>query len=190
MPNSSQDKGKRFERKAVKFFIDEYPHLIDVKNPARLLGEGRREDGGDLNVFADTTIQVKAWGNLGSAIHAAARSAVDQADYADKPFAVGMVPVPRAKPGTLGWVFCRLAGSAPQTLSEPVVTWSRVSDLIAWLRDDDGPKGYRAYDRGSRIAVLKHGSAPEVEVMAAEAWTQALAAARTSDHEALRSAAA
>lgn len=179
MPNKSQDKGKRFERKAVKFFVDEYADLIDVKNPARLLGEGRREDGGDLNVFADTTIQVKAYKDLGSAIHAAARSALTQADYADKPYAVGMVPVPRAQPGTVGWAFCRLAGCAPVTAAGPVVSWSRVSDLMVWLRDDDGPKGYPAYDRQQRIAVLKHGTAPPVEVMTPQAWTEALAAART-----------
>lgn len=180
MPNANQDKGKRNERNAVKFLVEHFEDLVDVKNPARLLGEGRREDGGDLNVFSDTTVQVKAWKNLGAGIHDAARSAVEQADYADKTFAVGMVPIPRAQPGTVSWLFCQLADAdASVEVADSVVTFARASDLITWIRDDAGPKGYIAHDRQVRVATLKHGSAPAVEVMTSEAWSRGLASART-----------
>lgn len=178
MANPNKNKGARYERAAVEYFVEHYPQLVDVKNPARLLGEGRREDGGDLNLFSDTTVQVKAWNNMGAGIRSAATTVIEQADYADKPYSIGMVPINGARKGTVSWVMACLPGMLPAEVGQPVVSWARVSDLITWLRDDEGPKGFQVYDRTQRIGVLSHASAPDVWCFPVEAFAASLATAR------------
>lgn len=182
MANRQKNKGARYERAAVDAFVELYPQLVDVKNPARLLGEGRKEDGGDLNLFSDTTVQVKAWNNMGAGIRAAATTVVDQAEYADKPFSVGMVPINGARKDTVAWVMCCLPDMMPSVIATPIVRWARISDLTAWLRDDVGPKGFQPYPRHQRIAELSHASAQPVWCFPMETFVLSLATARGEVH--------
>lgn len=181
MANPQKNKGARYERAAVDYFVEHHPHLVDVKNPARLLGEGRNEDGGDLNLLSDTTVQVKAWSDLGAAIRSAATTVVEQADYADKPYAIGMVPIPRSRKGSVEWVMCCLPDTLPVKIGQPVVSWARVTDMISWLRDDIGPKGFQAYDRNRRIGILSHASSDDIWCFPPEVFAGALTQARTKD---------
>lgn len=178
--NPQKNKGARYERAAVDFFVEHFSDLVDVKNPARLLGEGRREDGGDLNLLSDTTVQVKAWADMGAAIRSAATTVIEQAQYADKPYAIGMVPIPRARKGTVEWVMCCLPGTLPYTLNQPVDSWARVSDLLTWLRDDTGPKGYEVFPRNQRIGVLSHASSDDIWCFPPEVFVESLSTARTT----------
>ncbi|GAA2031105.1 hypothetical protein GCM10009720_09220 [Yaniella flava] len=180
MANPQKNKGARNERAAVEFFVEHFADLVDVKNPARLLGEGRREDGGDLNLLSDTTVQVKAWADLGAAIRSAATTVIEQADYADKPYAIGMVPVPRARKGTIEWIMCCLPDTLPAYVGEPVVSWARVTDLLTWLRDDTGPKGFQVHPRHQRIGTLSHASSADIWCFPPEVFVQALRQARTT----------
>jgi hypothetical protein len=105
MPNASKDKGDRYEREAVVYFQDLWPDLL-VWNAARALGAGRKEDVGDLVLFPDAAVQVKAYAEkyLSKALYEAADGATKQAGHARKDIALGMVLVPRArKVGTVRW---------------------------------------------------------------------------------------
>lgn len=106
MANPNKRKGDAAEREAVVALLELAPDLA-VWNAQRMLGAGRKEDVGDLLVFPDVTIQVKAAKpeNLSRAIYQAADGAKVQAARARKPFALGLVQVPRArKVGAVRWM--------------------------------------------------------------------------------------
>lgn len=105
MANPSKNKGDAAEREAVAYFAELCPDLL-VWNAQRMLGAGRKEDIGDLLVFADVAVQVKAFkqSSLSGALYQAASGATEQAGHARHPFALGMVLVPRArKVGAVRW---------------------------------------------------------------------------------------
>jgi hypothetical protein len=105
MSNPSKDKGDRYEREAVAHLIEFYPDLM-VWNAQRMLGAGRKEDIGDLLVFPDAVVQVKAFKAtaLSAGLYQAARGARDQSGHARHPYNVGVVLVPRArKVGAVRW---------------------------------------------------------------------------------------
>lgn len=104
MANKSKDKGDRFERAFAKHVIESYPELISEKKPMRHLGAGRKEDVGDMHLFSDTAMQVKAVAQPGSALRSAAAGAVIQAGHARAAFAVGVVPVFGARTGRVKWL--------------------------------------------------------------------------------------
>lgn len=178
MANAAKDKGDRFEWKAVRFIQDHQDgaSLIDVTTPGRLLGAGRKDDGGDLHLFTDVAVQVKARKNLGEAVRESAYASIDQAAYADKPHGVGMVPIPRARAERVSWIFTVPPDSLPHygPFAQPKVTFARISDLVAWIQDDTGPKGYRAWPRDQRIAALSQANAKTVWCMSADVWLTSL----------------
>ncbi|GAA4923701.1 hypothetical protein [Nesterenkonia rhizosphaerae] len=181
MPNRQKAKGDRFEWKAIRF-LQAQPgaELIDVATPGRLLGAGRKDDGGDLHLYTDVAVQVKAYANLGAAVRESAYTSQTQASYANKPLGVGMVPVPRAREGSVQWIFTTPPDAVPAPTVEPKATFARISDLVAWITDDTGPKGYRPYPRINRAGLLAQGSSQPVLCMTAEVWLESLAEYRNS----------
>ena len=106
MSNPSKNKGDQAEREAVAYFQEMCPDLL-VWNAQRLLGAGRKEDIGDLLIFPDVAVQVKAFkpSSLSAALYQAADGATVQAARARHRHALGIVLVPRArKVGAVRWV--------------------------------------------------------------------------------------
>lgn len=178
MANTAKNKGDRFEWKAVRYIQSHEigANLIDVTTPGRLLGAGRKDDGGDLHLFTDVAVQVKAYKDLGSAVRESAYKAQDQAAYAEKPLGVGMVPIPRARAERVCWVFTCPPNMLPQygSFAASKATFPRISDLVNWIQDDDGPRGYAAYPRTERLAELKQGNSKGVWCMTPEVWLKSL----------------
>jgi len=105
MVNASKAKGDRAELEAVRAITELCPDLI-VWNAQRMLGAGRKEDIGDLLVFPDAAVQVKAFKAtaLSAGLYSAASGATEQAQRARHPFALGLVLVPRARlAGAVRW---------------------------------------------------------------------------------------
>jgi hypothetical protein len=103
--NPSKNKGDEGERECVRAFIAHCPDLL-VWNAQRMLGAGRKEDIGDLLLFPDAAVQVKAFKNSGlsAALYSAAAGATEQAGHARHQFALGLVLVPRARlVGAVRW---------------------------------------------------------------------------------------
>lgn len=180
MANPSKAKGDRAEREAVAYLVEQSPHLV-LPKAMRKLGAGRKEDTGDLHVFADVAIQVRnlALKNIGLALRSAATDAVDQAANGDLRHALGLVPYPRAQAGKVRWLASWV--QTPADLGVEPVEFKTVSRAVAWVRDDDGPYGYIARDRTERIA---HLTGPGAAVMVApyEAWLARYAASRKDAH--------
>lgn len=184
MANPSKAKGDAAEREAVEVLRAFAPDLV-LPKAQRLLGAGRKEDVGDLYVFDDVAVQVKNFQaeKIGQAIRQAATGATMQALNGDKRFALGMVPIPRApKSGAVRWLACveewpqmdRPGHPAP----EPIVDFNLVSRLVDWIRDDEGPHGYAAWDREVRLGVLLGGPRPLI-VAPIEAWVAGYRVAKT-----------
>lgn len=99
--NRQKAKGDKGERDAVTYLVELAGGvdggLVDVWNPMRMLGAGRKEDIGDVSVFSDVAIQVKTWANVTRACREAADGAVAQARNGRLPHHLGLVPVPRAR---------------------------------------------------------------------------------------------
>lgn len=176
MANKSKDKGDRYERAAVKYIIDAVPGLVDAKTPMRLLGAGRKDDVGDLNLFTDAAIQVKAVANMGQAVRSAVEGSVVQASNAKVEFALGMVPVQGARKTGVNWLACTAVDRWPLPV-EPVAEFSLISKALDWLRDDVGPYGYRVWPRAERICLLGGPGTPCL-VAPFSAWLDAFALAR------------
>ncbi|WP_375000166.1 hypothetical protein [Aeromicrobium sp. CTD01-1L150] len=176
MTNSSKSKGDRGEREAVAVLKHLSPHLL-VDRPDRFLGAGRKDDEGDLRVFPDTSVQVKAWGisTIGTALRSAAAGAERQRLNARFDLGVGLVPIPRARNGTVRWLAAvQTSCQWPTPVIEDPVEFSMISRLLAWLRDDAGPHGYLAIPRHERIGLLCGGnSATDIYVAPLEAWLAA-----------------
>lgn len=175
MANSSKAKGDRAEREAVKLLVGQLPEHV-LPQSKRILGAGREEDVGDLFVFPDVAVQVKNFkaSNLGSAILSAASGAEVQAANGGLPYALGLVKIPGAREGTVKWMAVVPAG-APNIVEFPsVVTFSQVSKLVKWLRDDVGPEGYRTWPKDRRIASFTASRDPRnvPRVMPLEAWSE------------------
>lgn len=176
MANPSKAKGDRAERDAVKYLLETVPDLCMPKS-MRKLGAGRAEDTGDLYVFADVAVQVRAYKitSIGAAVRSSALDSVVQAGHGDLDFALGMVPYPRARPGTVKWLACTTPEAWPVPLTVEPVEFGLISKALAWVRDDTGQVA-----RPDRVALLKSGSAAPVLVAPIEAWLDAYRSTRTS----------
>lgn len=104
MVNRMKDKGDRAEREALAMLKDVAADLL-VDNPMRQLGAGRKDDIGDLHVFPDVAVQVKACSpsTIRAACRAAATGATVQASRLLAPVALGLVKVPGAR-GPIKWL--------------------------------------------------------------------------------------
>ncbi len=134
MANSNKRKGDRAEREAVAAVCRLAPDLV-VARPQRLLGAGRREDTGDLWVLPGVTVQVKHRADPAHAIRLAADGAAVQARRAGAAFAVGLVPVPRARVGAVRWVAC--GASWPGPPPEGLAVFHSVTAALQHVRRDD-----------------------------------------------------
>lgn len=105
MVNRSKAKGDRGEWDAVRYLVELCPDLL-VPRPRPMLGAGRKDDVGDLQAFPDAAVQVKVYKpeSISKALYDAARTSVNQAANAEKMFAVGMVKIHNARPGTERWL--------------------------------------------------------------------------------------
>lgn len=163
MANSNKQKGDMAELDAIRVLVGLTPDLIRPK-ARRMLGAGRKDDVGDLDVYDDVAVQVRVYAKdaLESAIRSAAADAVVQAANGDRTYALGMVPVPRASNGTVRWLACVDSGEWPTDIDKGPTTvgFKSISTALAWRRDDTGPHGYLTYPRTERIAMLPVVSPP------------------------------
>lgn len=171
MANPSKSKGDRAELEAVRMLVDLAPDLVSVKKADRYLGAGRKEDEGDLHIYADTAIQVRNYklASLGQAVRSSAKDAVAQAGNGFRGYALGMVPYPRATRTSVRWLACVDPDWWPGGAPVPAVEFGTISKLADWVRSDEGPKGFLAYPRHLRIGLLT-GEAGRVLVSPIEAW--------------------
>ena len=174
MANPSKNKGDKAERDAVAYFLETVPDLC-VTKAMRMLGAGRSEDVGDLHVFTDTAIQVRAYkmDSIGAAVRSSAKDSVTQAGHGDKDYALGMVPYPRARAGSVKWLACVDVDAWPSGRPDEVVEFAMISKALDWVRSDEAPYGFLAYPREQRIAVLAGGETRPVLVAPIEAWIEA-----------------
>lgn len=172
MANTSKIKGDRAERAAVEYLVAACPDLC-LPKAQRMLGAGRAEDIGDLYVFPDVAVQVRSYAmsQIGTAVRSSAKDAALQAANGDMPFALGLVPFPRARTGTVRWLAC--VQQWPANLPVEPVAFSMVSRALTWVRDDDGPHGYLPHPRATRIARLAGGDTSAVLIAPIEAWLDA-----------------
>lgn len=171
MANSAKNKGDRFELAAVAYLLENAPDLVSVMKPQRMLGAGRKEDVGDIHVFKDVAIQVRALANLGQAIRSSATDSVTQAGHGNLPHALGMVPVPRARKEQVNWLAAVSPDRWPLPI-EPVAEFAIVSKALAWVRADEAPYGFRAWPREERIGLLAGPGSPAL-VAPMAAWLNA-----------------
>lgn len=180
MANSAKQKGDRAEREAVEVLKLMAPNLC-VEGAIRMLGAGRKDDVGDLRVFDDVAVQVRNYRveALGLALRSSAVDATAQALNGRVRFALGMVPVPRARKGTVRWLASCERWPMPLWegggLVEPC-EFTQVSKAVAWLRDDIGSVESPALNREVRVARLSGRGTP-VLVGPVEAWLSAYALA-------------
>lgn len=168
MAHPSKSKGDRAERDAVAYLVEMSPDLV-LPKAMRKLGAGRKEDTGDLHVFPDVAVQVRSYAltSIGLALRSAAVDAVAQAANGDARFALGLVPYPRARAGTVRWIASWI--DAPVDLGVEPVGLKMVGKALVWVRDDTGPHGYLARPRTERIAHLT-GNGAAVMIAPYEAW--------------------
>lgn len=173
MANSAKSKGDRGERESVIELVERMPDhtFADSK---RMFGAGRKSDVGDLFVLPDAAVQAKNYktSSLGAAIIESADGAVRQAINGGLDHALGMVKVPGARKGTVTWLATIDADHVDATEFEPVCDFKMVSKLMTWLRDDEGPYGYRPWPRLERAATFAGSRSGAIQfVMPLEAWT-------------------
>ncbi|MGK3708818.1 hypothetical protein [Arthrobacter sp. IK3] len=179
MGNSAKNKGDRFEREAVTALVELLPEFT-VNNPMRMLGAGRKDDVGDLSVFPDVAIQVRAKKDMGQAIRTSAEDSVKQAGNGQMPYALGMVPILGTRAHQVRWLACTAVDAWPGGI-EPVVDFALVSRALTWVRDDEGPAGYRAWRRRERIGRLGGPGYPAL-IAPLEAWADAYRSACVADN--------
>lgn len=171
MANSAKDKGDRYEREAKDYLIELAPDLV-CELPMRMLGAGRKDDVGDIRVFDDVAIQVRALASMGTAVRSSAHDAVIQAANGRVPFALGMVPVQGARKNKVRWLAATAVDRWPGGAPEAVAEFSIISKALPWLGDDAGPAGYRPWMRTERICTLV-GPGKPVLLAPMEAWMAA-----------------
>jgi hypothetical protein len=162
MANRSKQKGDEAERDATVFLVDLCPDLV-VAKPKRMLGAGRMEDVGDLWVFPDVAVQVKAYKptSLSTALYDAARTSVDQAENGDMRFALGMVKIHNARPGTERWL-----ASVMEWPEEIVPTpFKAGTAAAAWAHKHPAP--------AHAIARVERGGSPVIYVAPMGTWIAA-----------------
>jgi len=169
MPNPSKAKGDAMEREIVAVLIAMAPDLC-VERAERMLGAGRRDDIGDLRVFDDVTVQVKAYKDLIVAIRLASEGAVEQQARAGTSFAVGMSPIPRASKasGAVRWLAAAIEWPAPEVgerASTESFTNASSVKAVAWLADRTGDLPI-----DERVAEIVRPDKPALWVGPVQAW--------------------
>lgn len=175
MANPAKNKGDQGERDAVVALIQRTPHLlVQDRKPMRALGAGRKDDEGDLRVIPGTSIQVKFWNNLSRACREAADGAVRQAKNAQSPYAMGMVPIPRARTtvGSLRWLAVAYRWPGGHDEWEPVPTFGVTKDAVKHLQDGFGGR----VPLSLRMTRVKSKGTKTLYIAPIEAWLESYAA--------------
>lgn len=140
MANPSKAKGDRAERECVEAIVALAPHLVRER-PQRMLGAGRKDDVGDLSVVDGVTMQVKALKSVATAVRQAAMGAEAQRLNSMDRFAVGLVPIPRARvgdPTRVRWLASAIHWPDPEVGSRATTEHflvSKFANVQAWLTD-------------------------------------------------------
>ena len=169
MANSNKRKGDRSEREALAEVCRLAPDLV-VARPQRWLGAARREDTGDLWVLPGVTVQVKHRADPAQAIRLAADGAAVQGRRAGNAFAVGLVPIPRARVGAVRWVAC--GASWPGPPPEGHAVFQSVTAALQHVRRDDA-----APQREHRVVMVQRASNAPLFLAPLEGWLHAFRAA-------------
>lgn len=174
MANRSKDKGDRYERAAFALVLKDYPELVDVAHPGRNRA-GRRMDPGDLHLFSDSVVQVKAYDDIGAALWQAAYGARTQAGYGNFPRDVGLVPVIGARSSSVNWLATTTRW--PQEVAEDAHrVFGSCPRAVTWLRDDTG-----GIPRVRRLAHVVRQDKDPIWVAPIEAWFEAYRATRPTN---------
>ncbi|WP_159600705.1 hypothetical protein [Agromyces humi] len=171
MPNRRKEKGDKGERDAVEYLVALCPDLCRPGS-MRMLGAGRAQDVGDLWVFTDAAVQVKAYGkeSLSSAMYTSATSSVVQAANGRVPYGVGMVKMHNARPGTNRWVAAAVNWPAP--LDHQPVEFKAATVAAEWA------KRLPADDRS--VGIITRAGAQTIYVAPFHTWVDALRVALSS----------
>lgn len=183
MANAAKSKGDRFEREAVDVLVelfaaemvDEYARRAPEWKPMRMLGAGRLEDIGDLDVLSDVCFQVKAYAQVNTAVREAAAGAAKQSRRAGTRFECGLVPVTGRQKAGVRW----LASShewpspvIPKRFSNPV-------DAVTWMRAPE--TGVAVEDR---VCLVERAGTIPVWIAPLQAWAAAYRIARNGEQRA------
>lgn len=170
MAHPSKEKGDKAEREVVALLTTFTPDLC-VERAERMLGAGRRDDIGDLRVYPDATMQVKAYKNLAKGLREGAAGALDQQMRSGQQFAVGFTPIPRAPVGDwtkVRWLAAAYDWPEPDVgLRSSTETFQSASlaKAVAWLRDRD-----LDIPIAERVVELERSGMPTLWVAPIQAW--------------------
>jgi len=165
--NSAKAKGDRGEREAVTVLCQLAPDLA-LPQARRKLGAGRKDDIGDLEVFADVTIQVKTMSNVVAALRNAAAGAEEQAARARTTYQVGMAPIPRARATAVRWLAATTVWPGGPPPDDALRSVGQTQDAVAHCRSEN-----LGVPRSRRIAVVRRSGAPGMYVATLDAWIAA-----------------
>ncbi len=170
--NASKNKGDRFERAALRHVLTHYAHLVDVDEEKRGRNRaGKKQDPGDLHLFTDCAIQVKAYGQgvtgAVKALRVAAEGGRDQAAVGGLEHHLGLVPV-IGTPGTsVNWLAVACDWPAEIADSAHIVTGAP-ANAVAHVRDDR-----RGIPRDRRVAKIVRAGLSDIWVSTCDAWMAA-----------------
>lgn len=165
MTNPHKNKGDTYERAALAHLRASCPDL--VSEFADRIKAGSRKDLGDLYVFEDVVIQVKALKDYVRACKLAADGATRQQANTGKALAVGLIPVYRARQTQVNWLF--VANTWPVAIADDAhLTTGLAGTAIDHVRNEK-----LGIPRATRVAVVRRNSDPEMWVGTTEAWISA-----------------
>ena len=179
MTNRHKNKGDRNERAAVVALVELAGDLA-LANPGRLLGAGRRDDIGDLRVFGDVAIQVRALADLPAALRSAAVDASIQASRSGLPMALGLVPIPRARSGPDAVRWLASCEAWPLPLGD-VPTWGSTSKLVEWLRVRPTTARPDVLSVDERVGRVERKGVGDLYVATLQTWVRAYRTAVTGE---------
>lgn len=164
--NPNKTKGDRGEREAVRTLVQMAGSdaLLDAR---RKLGAGRRDDMGDLDVLPGVCIQVRCLADVTVALRTAASDAFVQAGRSGALFALGMVPIPRARKSAVRWLAsaCEWPALIPD---DEIRVVGVTSAAIRHARSET-----LGVPRRRRVAIVRRSDTPDLYVAPLEAWVEA-----------------
>jgi len=162
--NAAKQKGDRGEREAVTTILRLAPDLA-LPSARRKLGAGRRDDVGDIDALPDVTIQVKTMTDVTVAVRQAATGAAVQAERAGTRWALGMVPVPRARCDAVRWLAATTTWPGGPPPDDEVLPTGRTEMAVRHARQERA-----GIPRERRIALVSRSGSDPIYVAPIEAW--------------------
>lgn len=184
MANPNKVKGDRAERAAVEALRELAADLV-LPDAQRMLGAGRRDDIGDLRVFPDAAVQVRAMRNLAAGVRSAAFDAEVQAARGRSKFPLGMVPIPHApnRPDAVRWLAATTQW--PTHLDESTLpSWGNTGLAIKWLRLRPTTARPDVLPIDARLARIERRGADTFYLATLQTWVAAYRSARSADQNA------